>query len=79
MSVIMMTHPSSVPVGYHRKSAFRDTLRVIYPEGEEETDSPDEVCDLICERVCEQFWDWWNDPTRQYHFQPYVKVLEELE
>ena len=78
MSVIMATNERSIPVGYHRKSAFKDKLKVISDSGKEESDSPDEVCDLICEHVCEQFWDWWNDPTRQYRFKPYVKVYEVL-
>ena len=65
--------------GYHGRRTFERTFKLSGPEGTEESDSPDEVCDLISDLVTEQFWDWWNDPSRSRRFKPRLKVYEVLQ
>ncbi len=78
MSVRLQEYEPPRRTSYHGRKAFERTFKVSCPEGTEELESPDEACDLICDLVAEQFWDWWNDPTRQRRFKPRVKVYEVL-
>lgn len=53
-------------------------FKITSPEGTDEVDSPDEVCDVICDLVADQFWDWWLEAARSRRFKPRIKVYEVL-